>query len=42
MVYGSGITERMYGAGSMGTMRPTSDMADINSAKSATGYELIP
>jgi len=40
MVYGSGITERMYGAGSMGTMRPTSDMADINSAKSATGYEL--
>jgi len=34
------VSEMTYGAGSMGAMRPTSDMADIKSAKSATGYEL--
>ena len=34
------VSEMSYGAGSMGSMRPTSDMANIKSAKSATGYEL--
>ena len=34
------VSEMTYGAGSMGAMRPTSDMADIKSAKSATGYEI--
>jgi len=34
------VSEMTYGAGSMGAMRPQSDMANINSAKSATGYEI--
>ena len=34
------VSEMTYGAGSMGAMRPTSDMANINSAKSSSGYEL--
>ena len=34
------VSEMTYGAGSMGAMRPTSDMADIKSAKSSSGYEL--
>ena len=34
------VSEMTYGAGSMGAMRPQADMANINSAKSATGYEI--
>ena len=34
------VSEMTYGAGAIGAMRPTSDMSDINSAKSASGYEL--
>ena len=34
------VSEMTYGAGSMGAMRPQSDMANIKSAKSATGYEI--
>jgi hypothetical protein len=29
-----------YGVGSLPAMRPQADMANINSAKSATGYEI--
>jgi hypothetical protein len=34
------VSEMTYGAGSMGAMRPQADMANIKSAKSATGYEI--
>lgn len=34
------VSEMTYGAGSMGSIRPQADMANINSAKSATGYEI--
>ena len=34
------VSEMTYGAGAIGAMRPTSDMSDITSAKSASGYEL--
>ena len=34
------ISEMSYGGGSAGSIRPQADMANINSAKSATGYEI--
>ena len=34
------ISEMSYGGGSTGSIRPQADMANINSAKSATGYEI--
>jgi hypothetical protein len=34
------VSEMTYGAGRMGAMRPTSDMSNIYSAKSSSGYEL--
>ena len=34
------VSEMTYGVGSLPAMRPQADMANINSAKSATGYEI--
>ena len=34
------VSEMTYGGGSTGAMRPTSDMSNIYSAKSSSGYEL--
>tara|TARA_S200002703_G_C3698020_1_gene214343 strand:+ start:128 stop:727 length:600 start_codon:yes stop_codon:yes gene_type:complete len=34
------VSEMTYGVGSLPSMRPQADMANINSAKSATGYEI--
>jgi hypothetical protein len=34
------VSEMTYGAGTMAAARPTSDMSNINAAKSSSGYEL--